>query len=330
MSALSLGTILSNSIPQINTPNQKIFNYRKPSDSKEASNVQVLTRTKEYMEEMFNIICPPLKHANSNRLKSSLFLLKIIIGRILNPKGNGNCITKQATFGGEMRQYGYSRDLGERQIKRLIKHIKDLGLISYKRSKGERSVYIYEPSQMAYDIYFYFIKNNKSYIKIECPDMPKQAVDKIFKGKKCHLETQKMSPQDYSGKYYKSTTCKKNVTSNNINIKYIHSPSFFNSSNKKKEIQNSHKEPDKEENIVSTLRVKYVNPEKNIKMNESQQTIFEKVCRYMGLEGMKLIIFKDEVEKNLERSLGDGKTLSDFEFRLNSLYAELAERMYWI
>lgn len=325
MSALSLGTILSNSLPQINTPNQNFFDYRKPTDPKDASNVQVIVRSKEYMEQMFDIIMPPLKHQNSTRLKSAFFVLKYIVGMIVE-ENLGRCFAKQSTIGEKLAQFGYSKDLGRKQVGRIISFLRELGLMTYERTGGNRSTYEYKPTQMGFDIYFYFIKMNKSCIKIECPDLPQSAVDKIFKKKKCPLETKKMSHQDFSQPIDKHNKNKKNVPSNIINIKSIESPSSFNPINQKKEIQ---KEPDKEVNNMSTLKVNYVNPDKNYLMNDTQEKIFEKVCQDIGLEGLKVTIFKDEVEKNLHKGLDSGKTLADFEFRLKSFYKKAADKMYW-
>ncbi len=313
MIALNQVKIISNLVPQINTPDTNLFNYRKPSDSQEASNIQVLTRTKEYMEAMFDIIMPPLKHANSNRLKSALFLLKIIVGMLLNGD-RGNCIVKQTTFGSMMMRFGYSKDLGERQIRRLLDYLKQLGLITFERSGGYRSVYEYNATQMAMDIYFFFILKNKSYIKIECPDVPQSVVDNILARKKCPVKTEKMSGQNLEKNHYESTTCKKNVRSNNIYIKYISSPSLLNKTIKTKEPDDP---PNGERSIPDPT------------MNETQEKIFTKVCEELKLNKNRILIFKEEVNKNLEDYLGEGRTLADFSDRLMVFYNRIAEMMYW-
>lgn len=314
MIALNQVQIVSNYLPQINTPDTNLFNYRKPSDSQEASNVQVLTRTKEYMEQMFDIIMPPLKHENSTRLKSALFLLKIIVGRDIKGKDR-ECVTKQAELGADMRKFGYSKDLSDRQIRRLILFLKSLDLITYERTGGKRSVYRYTPSQMAYDIYFYFIQRNKDFIKIECPELPKESVDRIFRRKKCPVKTQKMSGHDFSQTTDKQNNNIKNVRSNIINIKLIGSP--YSS----KPI----KEPDKPISINLTSKD---SPNKR-SLNGYEHESFLRLCTKHDLDKGRTLTLKEICENNIENVLQGERTLANVDSKLTYLLSLAAESMHW-
>ncbi|CAB4128615.1 hypothetical protein UFOVP270_2 [uncultured Caudovirales phage] len=343
MLASGIGKILSNLAPQINPPTEKKSNSPEILSVQEIRNVKllgqikVIERTNDYMNKLYNeIIYPHLQTKSTGRPKAPMILLKLIVGRMIEA-GWGRCVVKQEVLGSEMMQYGYDKPLTDRQIRRHIKLLKDIGLIDYQRSAGHKSVYEYTATPEAIDIYFYLIKRNVSYVRLCVLDTKTGAVDKIYTKKQVSRKPPLNVPSQEKNVVKIQSRGKPDVRSNRSEYIYNTSPSSFNSRKEKIQSQKpSKKEPlkelkdqNREANKVSTLKVNYVNPDRNVKMNDTQESIFDKVCKDLGLDNTKTTIFRDETEKGLAKGLNGGRTLADFEFRLKSLYAKVAQTMYW-
>lgn len=107
------------------------------------------------------------------RKKASYGVIKLICSRDLK---FGSCIAKQRTICREASNFGNTRDIGERQLRRITKALKNQGLITFERSKGKRSANRYECTELGRQLYFLFIQDNRDYIQYKlstnCVDNP--------------------------------------------------------------------------------------------------------------------------------------------------------------
>jgi len=171
-------------VTQSNSPNQvssflsnlfsKIpeFKQKNPENTSSYTDIKVIYRTQEEIEKIQSIRYPLLQHPTTGRRSAIGCLLKLIVGRELKL---GNCITKQSTLAREIYGYGYDKLLNVRQIKRLIKKMGDLGLLSYKRSKSFRSAYRYESTSLGRDLYFYVIQNNEGQLRLKTIELSQES-----------------------------------------------------------------------------------------------------------------------------------------------------------
>jgi len=194
-----------------------------PPKNRNFDDFKVIYRTQYKLDNLSDIAKKHLKLKSSSQLNSAGNLFKIIIGRIQNC---GRCITKQVTFAESMRQYNNKRDLSSRQIRRLIVILKDLGLITYKRS-GQKwgSVYQYEATQLGNDMYYYVIYRNIHDIKFIPLELSTASVDNLGTESEPDFQSEKMSAiGDFEGLMnpWNLEAPKKNVRYNiDINIRNI-------------------------------------------------------------------------------------------------------------
>ena len=159
--------------------------------------------TASQLNSVADIRFPLLQHPNSGRLSSAYFLFKMIAGRI---EKFGNCITKQSRFAYDILNYGYNKLLTPRQIRRLSEELAEAGLIEFERSGKMRSVYSYQVTELGWDVFYLFVKNNDKSI-------PPPPVGKMWESKK-PPKNKKMSALESPKSPMIPVPVEKNVRSN--------------------------------------------------------------------------------------------------------------------
>lgn len=188
----------------------------------------VIYRTQEQINKLQVILNSVLKHKNTGRRSAESYFLKMIIGR---QQKLGHCIVRQSKIGADMFNYGYNKVLKEKQIGRIGKKVEEAGLLIRTRTKktnGQKAAYKYEATRLGLDLYYFYIMNNKSNIKIETLELPSSSVDNLGVKIKCPVLNEKMSGGEPLKTPMITGVVKKNVRSNmdikkykNININII-------------------------------------------------------------------------------------------------------------
>lgn len=172
-----IGQILTSQIPQHNTPVKNI------SSDQTQYLVDAHSQTYEmlYLNEIEEITLEKTKlllaaHHNSKRASPLYFVFKLISNRFIK---FGNCRTMQTTIGRELPQYGYDKQLGEKQISRHINKLTNAGLLTYRRIAGNiKQIELTRDGQIAF---WSIVKNNEGRVRFfpeskKCPVIKEENV----------------------------------------------------------------------------------------------------------------------------------------------------------
>ncbi len=156
-------TMLTTAEAQVNTKSNLCSNS--------ISHIEFRYITNEHFDFLQELSTKFLFFASGDK-KISFGALKLICSRDLK---YGSCITKQQVMAKEVCNFGSSKVVGERQLRRILEKLREAGLITYERSGKKRSANRYEATALGRELYFLFIQDNRDYIQYK---LSTKSVDK--------------------------------------------------------------------------------------------------------------------------------------------------------
>lgn len=173
-------------ISQCNKNVNNVINLTKKasfcSNIEQLSTIQLSETDSEALNAAIALVAP---HHKTGRSNPRYYAFKFISRSLM--KEDGWCRISLKNMGALMRQTGYSKNLGERQIRRITKELSDSQLIlRYRDPKNDR--YTYELTQLGFYLFCYLNADKRQFptILIHRAEQLKNPPDK-----KCPLQISK-------------------------------------------------------------------------------------------------------------------------------------------
>lgn len=270
------------------------------------------------IEELEKLRSPLFYHATSYRASSAKIVFKILAG--LKSLPGGWCKISQEAIGLRMIQFGYTKNLAVRQVRKVIKLIEGAGLITYKRKSHNRSIYEYNITDIGWKAYQYFIKSDP----IKMPTkLSTESVDRKNAAKKVPVTIQKSAGHNYSQVSVLSEHSEKKCRYISYTNNYTGNSSF-NSKN--------HTGGD---NVSYQTKTDYtggksiINETPKAELTRSQKEIVQELCKASGMDSTQTLIVLEDVAEEMFKIVKGGAYTTNFEGFAKNVMMHTADIHYW-